>query len=128
MATALGVSPSYLSKIETGAQDPTEKFKINCAKFLKVTVESLFSDKDIEEVFPDFTENLGNRLWALRRIKGIRQYDMAKKLEVSTPFLSKVELGLIDPPESFKKNCSRIFKLPVNELFLTDQKKNKKSK
>lgn len=27
MARALGVSPSYLSKIETGAQEPTENSK-----------------------------------------------------------------------------------------------------
>ena len=118
MAAALGVSPSYLSKIETGSQEPTEKFKVACAKFLKVSVDDLFNDKDVEEVFPNFTENLKNKLWAVRRIRGIRQYDMAKKLKVSTPFLSKVELGLIDPPDSFKQLCAKVYKMPVDELFL----------
>lgn len=128
MAAALGVSPSYLSKIETGSQEPTDKFKQACAKYLKTNVDDLFSDKDVEKVYPDFTKNLGNRLWAVRRVRGIRQYDMAKKLQVSTPFLSKVELGLIDPPDTFKQQCSKVFKMPVNELFLGQNGTKVKSK
>lgn len=118
MARALGVSPSYLSKIETGSQDPTEKFKIACAKYLKTTVDKLFNDSVVEEIYPEFSTGLTNRLWAKRREMGIKQYDMAKKLKVSTPFLSKVELGLLEPPESFKKQASKVFKMEQDELFL----------
>lgn len=118
MARALGVSPSYLSKIETGSQAPTEKFKIACAKYLKTTVEKLFNDSVVEEIYPEFSAGLTNRLWAKRREMGIKQYDMAKKLKVSTPFLSKVELGLLEPPESFKKQASKVFKMEQDELFL----------
>ncbi|MCX7999209.1 MAG: transcriptional regulator, partial [Leptospiraceae bacterium] len=110
MARALGVSPSYLSKVETDTQEPTEKFKQNAAKYLKTTVEKLFNDQPIEEVFPEFTQGLTNKLWAKRRELGIKQYDMAKKLKVSTPFLSKVELGLIEPPEEFKQLAAKVFK------------------
>lgn len=117
MAKALGVSPSYLSKIETGAQEPTEKFKIACAKYLKTSVDKLFTEAKVAETFPEFTEGLPNKLWAKRREMGIKQYDMAKKLKVSTPFLSKVELGLLDPPENFKKLASKVFKLDSKELF-----------
>lgn len=119
MARALGVSPSYLSKIETGSQEPTEKFKINCAKYLKISVEKLFNEFTVEEVFPEFSEGLTNRLWAKRRQLGIRQYDMAKKLKVSSPFLSKVELGLVEPPDEFKQLASKILKVEENELFLS---------
>ena len=49
---------------------------------------------------------------------GIKQYDMAKKLKVSTPFLSKVELGLIEPPQEFKTLASKVFKIDTKELFL----------
>ncbi len=118
MARALGVSPSYLSKIETDTQEPTEKFKQNAAKYLKTTVEKLFNDQPIEEVFPEFTVGLTNKLWAKRRELGIKQYDMAKKLKVSTPFLSKVELGLIEPPEEFKQLAAKVFKVEKDELFL----------
>lgn len=118
MARALGVSPSYLSKVETDTQEPTEKFKQNAAKYLKTTVEKLFNDQPIEEVFPEFTQGLTNKLWAKRRELGIKQYDMAKKLKVSTPFLSKVELGLIEPPEEFKQLAAKVFKMDKDELFL----------
>jgi putative transcriptional regulator len=119
MARALGVSPSYLSKIETGSQEPTEKFKVACAKFLKTSVDKLFNESPVEDIFPEFTNGLSNRLWARRREMGIKQYDMAKKLKVSTPFLSKVELGLLEPPESFKKLASKVFKMDQEELFLS---------
>ncbi|WP_061235808.1 helix-turn-helix transcriptional regulator [Leptospira weilii] len=119
MARALGVSPSYLSKIETGSQDPTEKFKQSCVKYLKTTLERLFNEQPVEDVYPEFTEGLiTNRLWAKRRELGIKQYDMAKKLKVSTPFLSKVELGLLEPPEDFKNMASKALKMKKEELFL----------
>ena len=118
MARTLGVSPSYLSKIETDTQEPTEKFKVNSAKYLKTSVEKLFNDKLVEDIFPEFSAGLTNKLWAKRREMGIKQYDMAKKLKVSTPFLSKVELGLIEPPPEFKQLASKVFKIDSKELFL----------
>lgn len=119
MARALSVSPSYLSKIETNSQEPTEKFRVNAAKYLKTTVDKLFNEEPIETVFPEFSEGLVNKLWAKRRELGIKQYDMAKKLKVSTPFLSKVELGLIEPTEEFKQLASKVFKMEQEELFLS---------
>ncbi|WP_035983699.1 helix-turn-helix domain-containing protein [Leptospira meyeri] len=118
MARALGVSPSYLSKIETGAQDPTEKFKSSCAKYLKTSVDKLFNESAVEDIYPEFSNGLKNKLWAVRRELGIKQYDFAKKLKVSTPFLSKVELGLLEPPEDFKNLVSKVLKMKKNELFL----------
>ena len=118
MARALGVSPSYLSKIETDSQEPTERFKVNVAKFLKTSLEKLFNDHHVEEIFPEFSTGLTNKLWAKRREMGIKQYDMAKKLKVSTPFLSKVELGLLEPTEEFKQLASKVFKMEQSELFL----------
>ncbi len=118
MARALGVSPSYLSKIETGAQDPTEKFKSSCAKYLKTSVDKLFNDSAVEDIYPEFSNGLKNKLWAVRRELGIKQYDFAKKLKVSTPFLSKVELGLLEPPEDFKNLVSKVLKMEKKELFL----------
>lgn len=118
MARALRVSPSHLSKIETDSQDPTEKFKHACVKYLKTTLEKLFNEEPVEDVYPEFTEGLTNKLWAKRRELGIKQYDMAKKLKVSTPFLSKVELGLLEPPEDFKNMASKALKMKKEELFL----------
>jgi DNA-binding XRE family transcriptional regulator len=88
------------------------------AKFLKTSIEKLFNDLPVEEIFPEFSTGLTNKLWAKRREMGIKQYDMAKKLKVSTPFLSKVELGLLEPTEEFKQLASKVFKMEQSELFL----------
>jgi putative transcriptional regulator len=118
MARALDVSPSYLSKIETNSQEPTERFKVNASKFLKTTIDKLFNDDPVEEIYPEFSKGLVNKLWAKRREMGIKQYDMARELNVSTPFLSKVELGLIDPPDDFKELASKVFAIKIDDLFL----------
>jgi putative transcriptional regulator len=118
MARALNVSPSYLSKIETNTQEPTEKFKNNASKFLKTSIDKLFNDAPVEQIFPEFSNGLTNKLWAKRREMGIKQYDIAKKLKVSTPFLSKVELGLVEPNEDFKSQAAKVFKMHKEELFL----------
>ena len=122
MARALNVSPCYLSKIETNNQEPTEKFKTNVAKYLKTTIDKIFNNQPVEEVFPEFSNGLSNKLWAKRRELGIKQYDIAKKLKVSTPFLSKVELGLIEPTEDFKTQAAKVFKTSKTELFLEKNK------
>ncbi|HOO72046.1 MAG TPA: helix-turn-helix transcriptional regulator [Spirochaetota bacterium] len=42
LASLLGCSPSYLSKVEKGLQTPNEKFKKKCAKILKIKEVELF--------------------------------------------------------------------------------------
>jgi len=117
MATAIGVSPSYLSKIETGVQKPTKKLKRACVEYLKVSIDDLFNDKDIVKAFPDFLKDIKNKLWAIRKMKGIRQRAFAGKLKVSIPYLSKVEFGLIEPSDSFKKNCAKEFRMSEEKIF-----------
>lgn len=118
MARALGVSPSYLSKIEKDRQEPTERFKLNAAKFLKTTVEKLFNNSPVESVFTEFSTGLNNRLWARRRQLGMKQCDVAKKLNISTPFLSKIEMGLVEPNDKFRSSVSKVLKMSEKDLFL----------
>ncbi|MGL4370846.1 MAG: helix-turn-helix domain-containing protein [Spirochaetota bacterium] len=53
----------------------------------------------------------------IRRAKKIKQNDMARDLSVSPAYLCKIEKGIIDPTERFKKDCSAYLKTPVSELF-----------
>lgn len=43
LARQLHCSPSYLSKVEKGQQEPTTRFKKTCAKILKTKETDLFS-------------------------------------------------------------------------------------
>lgn len=48
---------------------------------------------------------------------GIKQYELANKLQCSAPYLSMVENGRLEPPEEFKERVAAIFNLTVDELF-----------
>ncbi len=117
MAKALNVSPSYLCKVEKGLAQPTASFKGVCAKYLKVSKHVLFPEDekigDIKNIKMSFT----NRLWCIRKEKGIKQYELAKKLNCSPSYLSKVEKGLQDPTERFRKNCAKILKEKEASIF-----------
>jgi len=117
MASVLGISPSYLSKLESGSKEPTEKIKFACADFLKVNVNDLFNDDATELVFPDFSKDLKCKVWVIRMKRGITQKELAEKLNISMSYLSKVEFGHTDPSKSFKKKCASELDLPVEMLF-----------
>lgn len=52
-----------------------------------------------------------------RRKKNIKQYDMARALNVSPSYLCKVERGTQEPTEQFKKACARHLNIPIKQLF-----------
>ncbi|NUM72796.1 helix-turn-helix domain-containing protein [candidate division KSB1 bacterium] len=57
-------------------------------------------------------------LLKLRRWEaGMKQYELATKLNCSAPYLSVVENGRIDPPEEFKLLVAQIFNLSVEDIF-----------
>lgn len=67
---------------------------------------------------------LENRLSFLRRTKNIKQYDLARFLEVSPSFLCKIEKGLQEPTDIIKNKCAEYFNEKVESIFsLADNKK-----
>ena len=117
LAQALDVSPSYLCKIEKGLQEPTDKFIKSCADYLSMDEKELFPavfDRAVE-VAPE--PSPANRLWTIRREKGIKQYQLAKMLECSPSYLSKVEKGVQKPNDRFRKRCAKILKVKETILF-----------
>lgn len=113
LAAALDVSPSYLCKIEKSLQEPTERFVKDCAEYLQVAEEELFpaAHKNERNVSPE------TKLWAVRKEKGIKQYELARALGCSPSYLSKIEKGFQRPTVKIKKLCAKILKVKENELF-----------
>ena len=69
-------------------------------------------------------KGLENRISFLRRTKGIKQYDLARVLEVSPSFLCKIEKGLQEPTDIFKNKCADYFNERVESIFsLVDERK-----
>ena len=114
LAAALGVSPSYLCKIEKTVQEPTDKFVKACSEYLGVSENELFSEphKKMKD-----KHQFKNKLWEIRQAKGIKQYELARMLECSPSYLSKVEKGLQCPNNKLRKLCARALKIKEKELF-----------
>ena len=114
LATALGISPSYLCKIEKVVQEPTDKFIKACSEYLGVSENELFSPPNKKT---KRKSQFKNKLWEIRQAKGIKQYELARILECSPSYLSKVEKGLQCPNDKLRKLCARVLKIKEKELF-----------
>ncbi len=67
---------------------------------------------------------MSNKLSYLRRARGIKQYNLARTLEVSPSFLCKIEKGLQEPTDIFKNKCAAYFNEQVESIFpMADNKK-----
>lgn len=117
MARALRVSPSYLCKIEKGIQQPTEKFKQACSRYLGVPAQRLFPENLDRNRINSINKTFKNKLWSARRDKRIKQYELARMLKCSPSYLSKVEKGLQEPTKHFRKLCAKILRTNEIELF-----------
>lgn len=118
LARALKVSPSYLCKIENGSMEPNEKFMVSCAEYLNMPRLILFPEKVVREKIGKMESSLSNNIWAARQQRGIKQYELARLLECSPSYLSKIEKGLQKPGHGFKAKCAKILKKKINELFI----------
>jgi transcriptional regulator with XRE-family HTH domain len=129
MAKALDVSPAYLCKVEKGIMEPTDRFKKECAVFLKTTVAELFPEKKVDAAKIETlskrekskkTRSVAaqeNNLWRFRRQKGVQQNDLAATLGCSPSYLSKVEKGHSEPTDEFRKRCAKALKVKESLLF-----------
>ncbi len=117
MSRALEVSPSYLCKVENGTMHPSKNFMLKCAEYLEVDIEVLFSKNISKEKIFNISKNLNNKLWSIRKKKGIKQVELARKLDCSPSYLSKIEKGHQSPSEEMRKKCAKILKIRENELF-----------
>lgn len=58
-----------------------------------------------------------NRLKVLRAENDFTQADLANKLEVSRQTINAIEKGKFDPSLPLAFKISRLFKLPIEEIF-----------
>ena len=49
--------------------------------------------------------------------KGLKQNELAKQLECTPSFLSKIEKGFQVPNDKFKKKCARVLKIKESKIF-----------
>lgn len=117
LAHALDVSPSYLCKVEKGLVEPTESFRESCSSFLGESIEIIFPPQGEKRSINLNERTSANNIWSVRQKKNIKQNRLAELLECSPSYLSKIEKGLQQPNDKFKKKCAKILKTKETELF-----------
>lgn len=89
------LSPSNLSRIETGSRRIALDQLLPIAKALEVTVDQLIESSDGNDVVirPRRVEQLGTTIWSLARERNPFQMSIAK-MRISTPVTKATELGV----------------------------------
>jgi len=64
---------------------------------------------------------LKNRLEELRKQHGVRQEELAEKLEVSRQTIGSLENGRYNPSIILAIKIARFFDLPVEEIFIYEE-------
>jgi putative transcriptional regulator len=65
-----------------------------------------------------------NRLKILRAERDFTQADLAEKLDVSRQTVNAIETGKYDPSLPLAFKISRLFRLPIEEIFDDDSLKD----
>jgi transcriptional regulator with XRE-family HTH domain len=64
--------------------------------------------------------NLGQATKLIRTASGLRQNELAKRLHVTSNYISMVENGKREPSVSFLRELARVFGVPIGLFFLWD--------
>jgi putative transcriptional regulator len=64
---------------------------------------------------------VNNRLRVLRAERGWSQSDLAERLQVSRQSVNAIETGRYDPSLPLAFRIARLFELPVEAIFLSDE-------
>lgn len=62
-----------------------------------------------------------NRIEEIRRLKGIKQEDLALAIEVSRQTISSLENGRYNPSIVLAFKISRYFNMPIEDLFIYEE-------
>lgn len=65
-----------------------------------------------------------NRLEELRKLKGIKQEDLASDLEVSRQTICSLENGRYNPSIMLAFKIARYFQMSIEEIFIYEEESN----
>ena len=66
-------------------------------------------------------DNLKNRLEELRKLRGIRQEELADQLEVSRQTIGSLENGRYNPSIILAFKIARFFGMSIEEIFIYEE-------
>lgn len=100
LAFQLGKTPSCIANIESGTRSPSLSLLFTLAAFFQEDVRAFLTSGDFESsattTVTDWNKNwplVGQNIVRIRKSQGIRQYALAKKLDITIAFLCNIENG-----------------------------------
>jgi transcriptional regulator with XRE-family HTH domain len=103
LAARVGISPSYLSNIETGKFAPPAEDKLRAiARELELDPNQLLVVPGNHDPECGSGQLFGTALRCLREQKGIGLGELAIRVGMSAPYLCNIELGKFPPPSEAK--------------------------
>jgi putative transcriptional regulator len=67
------------------------------------------------------SENVKNRLEEIRKLRGIKQEDMAAALEVSRQTIGSLENGRYNPSITLAFKIAKYFNMSIEEIFIYEE-------
>lgn len=111
-ARRAGLSVSYLSEVEHGKKEPSPRAQAKLAKVLGIPQSEL--DPEFRDSRP---VTLGDKLKLQRLEKGLSLADVAKKVGLSTGYLSEIERGDSLPAVDTLRDLAETLEVPVSLLM-----------
>lgn len=100
LTAALGINKSYLSAIETGGRIPSASLLLMISKTLKINIKLLMPD------VPDNEASIGEKVRYYRRLKGLKQKELAELVGVEPSTISRIERNIVNLSDDLRKRMA----------------------
>jgi len=110
LTAALGINKSYLSAIETGGRVPSASLLLKISKTLKINIKLLMPD------VPDNEAPIGEKVRYYRRLKGLKQKELAELVGVEPTTISRIERGIVILSEDRAAQIATVLSVYISQL------------
>lgn len=100
LAFQIGKTPSCIANIESGVRSPSLSLLFTLATFFQEDIRAFLAVEDFETeattIVTDWNQSwplVGQNIVRIRKSQGIRQYALAKELDITIAFLCNIENG-----------------------------------
>ena len=122
MSLSLGQNPGYINNIENRKSLPSMAAFFDICDYLGISPEEFFMRKKNNEL----NAQIGKRIAVIRREKDFRQDVLAKKVGVTTQYISNLERGIVGvSTETLMKLCEALEVSADYVLFGADKEAGK---
>lgn len=118
VSSVVGISDTYLSKLENKKVKPSKRVAQELSGYYDVEIGTLF------DMSYDEAEKLSDRVSRLRDYRsreGVTLKEVSDGTGLSASYLSKLELGYLDPTEKAMMLLSDYFNVSVTDIFDVEQ-------